>query len=74
MEGWKEMKQITTRQRCPACPGEMICTGQGTSNSFKTFWQHKCNQCERLQTYESSYPRKHLEFEDQEKEVRWQDE
>lgn len=69
------MKQVTIRKKCTivqGCDGEFRATGMGTGNNIGTSWEHKCSKCDSPKYYDNTYPRIVLEFEEHEKEERWE--
>lgn len=68
------MKQITVRKKCDRCKeGEMKRNGIGYSNSAASYYDHVCNNCGAYKSIANeSFPYTFVEFEEKEKEERWE--
>lgn len=68
------MKVITTRKECPnMCEGEMIANGTVfQAYPYPPYYDHKCVKCGIAEAYKLSYPITITEYNEHEKEERWE--
>lgn len=56
-------KKIITRKHCDVCKvGEIKSTGNAFSNSVGTYYEHKCNECDNIQTIDQCYPNEYIKY------------
>lgn len=67
------MKKITERKLCNKCDcGELVSTGASRTNSFATYYDHRCKDCGAEATLVGTFfPRVFYEFDDNECEDRF---
>lgn len=42
---------------CDSCIiGKMVSTGSGVTRGLDSFWEHKCSNCSKIETYDKVYP------------------
>ncbi len=51
------VKNYRVRAYHEECGGEWISTGNGYSNSVKSYKEHRCNCCAERQMFDQSFPR-----------------
>jgi len=66
------VKHVIVRKKCSNCnEGEMAFDGSAYSNTWGTYYKHKCTKCDKKEDLPEAFPHDYIKWEDNEKQEEW---